>query len=464
MLIRDAELWGKGRADLRIAEGQIAAIGTLAALPGEAVVDARGGALLPGLHDHHIHLAAHAVARASLPCGPPAVTSEADLAAALAQPGEGWLRGIGYHESVAGLPDALTIDRLQAERPVRIQHRSGRMWLLNSRALDLLLALDAPPPGLERIDGRWTGRLFDEDGWLRRVLGGTPPALDAVGDELARHGVTGVTDMSPGNDGASLAWFAAERAAARLPQHLVAAGTLALADTPPPPGIAVGPAKLHLHENALPDFDQCVAFLRAAHDQGRAIASHCTTETELVFTLAALAQAGARPGDRIEHAGITPDLLLEQMVELGVQVVSQPHFIAERGDHYLRDVEPRERPLLYRLSAFARAGLVLAAGSDAPYGVADPWAAMRAAVSRETPNGAIIGQDEALTPEAALALYLADPLDLRRQRAVTVGSPADLCLLDRPWAQARDRLLAQDVAMTWIAGSVVHDRVDQTPA
>ena len=214
MLIRDAELWGKGRADLRIAEGRIAAIGALAPLPDEPVIEARGGALLPGLHDHHIHLAAHAVARASLPCGPLAVTSEADLAAALAQPGEGWLRGIGYHESVAGLPDALTIDRWQAERPVRIQHRSGRMWLLNSRALGLLLALDAPPPGLERIDGRWTGRLFDEDGWLRRVLGGTPPALDAVGTELARHGVTGVTDMSPGNDGSSLRYFAAERAAA----------------------------------------------------------------------------------------------------------------------------------------------------------------------------------------------------------------------------------------------------------
>ncbi|WP_303762052.1 amidohydrolase family protein [Sphingobium yanoikuyae] len=464
MLIRDAELWGVGRADLRITGGRIAAISVLAPLPGESVIEARGGALLPGLHDHHIHLAAYAVARASLPCGPPAVTSEADLAAALARPGEGWLRGIGYHESVAGLPDARTIDRWQAERPVRIQHRSGRMWLLNSRALELLLTLHAPPPGLERIDGRWTGRLFDEDGWLRRVLGGTPPTLDAVGRELARHGVTGITDMSPGNDGASLRYFAAERAAARLPQHLVAAGTLALGDTPPPPGIAVGPAKLHLHENALPDFDQCVAFLRAAHDQGRAIASHCTTETELVFTLAALAQAGARPGDRIEHAGITPDALLEQMIELRLQVVSQPHFIAERGDQYLRDVEPRERPLLYRLGAFARAGLVLAAGSDAPYGVADPWAAMRAAVSRETQSRAVIGQDEALTPEAALALYLADPLDLSRQRSMAVGAPADLCLLDRPWAQARHRLLADDVAMTWIAGSVIHDRVDQAPA
>ncbi len=186
------------------------------------------------------------------------------------------------------------------------------------------------------------------------------------------------------------------------------------------------------------------------------------TRDELIG--AALAQAGARPGDRIEHAGITPDARLEQMVELGVQVVSQPHFIAERGDHYLRDVEPRERPLLYRLDAFARAGLVLAAGSDAPYGVADPWAAMRAAVSRRTESGAVIGQDEALTPEAALALYLADPLDLRRQRSMVVGAPADLCLLDRPWAQARDRLRAEDVAMTWIAGSVVHDGIDQTPA
>lgn len=120
--------------------------------------------------------------------------------------------------------------------------------------------------------------------------------------------------------------------------------------------------------------------------------------------------------------------------------------------------------MLYRLGAFARAGLVLAAGSDAPYGVADPWAAMRAAVSRRTAGGAIIGQDEALMPEAALALYLADPLDLRQLRVVAVGSPADLCLLDRPWAQARDRLRAEDVAMTWIAGSIVHDRVDQTPA
>ena len=89
---------------------------------------------------------------------------------------------------------------------------------------------------------------------------------------------------------------------------------------------------------------------------------------------------------------------------------------------------------------------------------------MRAAVSRRTDGGAVIGQDEALTPEAALALYLADPLDLRRQRAVAVGALADLCLLDRPWAQARDRLRAEDVAMTWIAGSIIHDRVDQAPA
>ena len=44
----------------------------------------------------------------------------------------------------------------------------------------------------------------------------------------------------------------------------------------------------------------------------------------------ALAQAGARPGDRIEHAGITPDALLEQMVELGVQVMQGAVFQPRR--------------------------------------------------------------------------------------------------------------------------------------
>jgi predicted amidohydrolase YtcJ len=93
------------------------------------VLDATGGALLPGLHDHHIHLTALAARESSVECGPPTVNSGEELARALSVAGDGWLRGVGYHESVMGLPDAAALDRLRSDRPVRIQHRSGRMWL-----------------------------------------------------------------------------------------------------------------------------------------------------------------------------------------------------------------------------------------------------------------------------------------------------------------------------------------------
>jgi predicted amidohydrolase YtcJ len=71
---------------------------------------------------------------------------------------------------------------------------------------------------------------------------------------------------------------------------------------------------------------------------------------------------------------------------------------------------------------------------------------------------------EALSPEEALALYLADPADLSRQRKIEVGAPADLCLLDRPWAEARTAPSAERVRATWISGRLVHDGIDQAPA
>ena len=251
VLIRNAEVWDGGAGDVRIKDGAIAAVGQLVSEPGETVIDAAGSLLLPGLHDHHIHLAGLAARGMSVKCGPPDVTTPAALAERLSAPGSGWLRGIGYHESVMGLPDALELDRMLASRPLRIQHRSGRMWLLNSLALEQLLARRKPPPGLERVAGQFTGRLFDEDQWLQAALGSSPPVLAAVSAELAGYGVTGVTDMSPRNDPAMAAHFTAQIAGGSLRQRLMLAGSLALAQAEAGPW-QLGPAKLHLHEADLP--------------------------------------------------------------------------------------------------------------------------------------------------------------------------------------------------------------------
>jgi predicted amidohydrolase YtcJ len=81
-------------------------------------------------------------------------------------------------------------------------------------------------------------------------------------------------------------------------------------------------------------------------------------------------------------------------------------------------------------------------------------------VSRRTREGQIIGAGEALTPEEALSLYLADPLDLTRQRRIAPREPADLCLLNRPWSAARERLSSAAVRVTIVSGNLVY----QAPA
>ena len=79
-------------------------------------------------------------------------------------------------------------------------------------------------------------------------------------------------------------------------------------------------------------------------------------------------------------------------------------------------------------------------------------------------EGAVLGMEEALSPEQALTLYLAHPLDLTRTRSLTVAGDADLCLLATSWQEARANLSDVRVRATLIAGRLVHDRVDEPPA
>jgi len=451
MLIRRARLLDGRLVDVRLEGGLVAAVDPSRSESGTGL-DARGGLLLPGLHDHHLHVAATAAALSSVKCGPPDQLTRDGLAQALAAaPGDGWLRGIGYHESVAGDLDRAWLDRVVPGRPVRIQHRTGRMWYFNSTALELLLAGRRPPIGLDA----GTGRLFDNDAWLRQALPSRFPDLAQVSRHWSAQGVTGLTDMSPRNAHQEVEWLTAEQASGALAQRLVVAGSPALSDVTGGPNLAVGPVKFHLHEAHLPDHADFMAAIRAAHGQGRGAAVHCVTETELVFTLAAFSETGTMPLDRIEHASVTPSELVEQLAQLGLAVVTQPNFAAERGDAYLADIPAREWDTLYRLRSFLQAGLTLAGGSDAPFGSTDLWAAMAAAVSRRTAGGAVIGPAEALDPEQALALFLADPLDLARTRSVEPGAAADLCLLVQNWPELRTDLAAAKVALTIIGGRVV---------
>jgi predicted amidohydrolase YtcJ len=460
MLIRNAEINFGQRVDVRVERGLITAIEpSLKALPDEEVIDAQGGALLPGLHDHHVHLYAFAAAQASVHCGPPQVRDAAALReqlrlAVLSLSDGAWLRGIAYHESVAGEIDRDWLDDAVPNHPVRIQHRTGRLWILNSRALQEVNAEQDLSAPLERIDGRATGRLYDNDAWLRAYTSARRPDLNRVSRLFASYGITGLTDTSHQNGPAEFAAFAQAQASEELLQYVRVMGDARLDDVRDLDGTARGEHKFHLHDHELPDFDALCADIRRSHAVGRAAAFHCVTRTDLVFALAALREVGCIKGDRIEHAAIVPPELMVDIKTLNLAIVTQPHFIAERGDAYLRDVAREDQPWLYRLRGFLDEDVLLAAGSDVPYGDANPWRAMQAAVTRRSESGVTMAVEESLNPEQALALFTS-PLDApgTAPRRVSVGARADLCLLAMPWNKARADLSQVSVWRTWKGGA-----------
>jgi predicted amidohydrolase YtcJ len=130
--------------------------------------------------------------------------------------------------------------------------------------------------------------------------------------------------------------------------------------------------------------------------------------------------------------------------------------VAAHGDRYRRTVPPEDLPWMYRVRGWLDEGVAVAAGTDAPYGPADPWSVMRAAVERRTAAGAPFGPHEAVEPEEALGLFTS-PLHApgAARSAPEVGDAADLCLLTVGWARARRELSAELVAATFVAGRPV---------
>ncbi|WP_425838556.1 amidohydrolase family protein [Streptomyces fractus] len=470
LLIRDAELDGVV-LDVRVGAGRVRELGRKLprASGGERVVQARGGALLPGLTDHHLHLYATAADLASLPCGPAAVQDAQGLAEALrraAPDTHGWIRGVRYHESVAGELDAERLDRLRDDLPVRVQHRSGALWVLNSRAMNAVGLHTAEHPGVERDgEGRPTGRLWRADDWLRTRLPATaPPSLAELGRRLARYGITAVTDATPRLDQGTIDALTEAVAVGEVPQRVQVLGAPLDGSLRPDRdrnGPEPGPWKIVLADSGLPDLEQLTLAIDVAHRAGRPVAVHCVTRVSLLLLLAALEQVGTLPGDRLEHASLIPAEVLPTIRELGLSVVTQPGFLADRGDAYLSGTPADEHGDLYRCASLRAAGVPLGLSSDAPYGPLDPWAVMRAAVQRDTPSGAVVAPSERLGPAQALEGYLSPARwPGSAPHRIEGGRRADLVLLHTPLAEALAHLDADLVRLVLIGGRPVYEDGD----
>lgn len=479
LLVRGGMLPGGEPADLLIDGGRIVAVGGSIDAVGVEILDARGGFILPGLWDAHVHFGQWTRSRSWIDVsgtdGPEGVC--AIVAAAVAKaPGHRPIVGFGHR--TAGWHRYATVAELDAvsgDRPVFLISGDAHNGWLNSAALRLM---DEPPR-----EGT-----IDESPWfelLARIsnLPGTRPTraeeLAAV-NHLASRGLVGIVDLEFSDavrdwqarvpDGVDSVRVRAgvyeaqvdDVIAARLrtgdplpgcggiatmgPVKVISDGSLSTS-TAWCDEVALGSGQLGA-PNISPD--RLREVLQRATLAGLDVAVHAIGDLAVASALDAFEATGATGS--VEHAQLMRLIDVDRFAELGVTASMQPTHLTDDRD--LADSAwgaATSRAFMARSLLDAGARIVL--GSDAPVSPPDPWAAMAAAVWRSDDDRPAWHQEQAITAAEALAASV----DGRR---IAAGAPADIVvveadpLLPGPAAEVAHRLRSMSVRATLCAGRV----------
>ena len=474
-----------------VRDGRIVAVGSAAtaaqALDADAErVDCGGGVLLPAFIDAHCHLLAYAASLRSADCtNATRIADVQDVVRTKAgeTPAGEWVRAFGYEETAleeGRHPNRHDLDAAAPGHPVRLVHRGGHASVLNSLGLQragIGTATEEPPGGsMERepTSGEPSGVLLEMDGVIDRAVPALPYEELASGvreasARLLRAGITCVQDATHTNGRAE--WDLFERLIAEgvLPHRVVLMEGIDHMGELPKQGadgrLSRGPVKIMLREpgeEISPDAAELARQVAAVHGSGRQAAIHAVGERAIVAAVDAIEAAQRqrpRAGQRhrIEHCGLLAEGTASRLAQLGVIVVSQPSFVFERGERYLKLVPVAQQRSLYAFRTLADAGVMLAAGSDAPVTAPAPLVAVAAAVDRRSAQGRPVAAGQSVAPGAALRWWTAGAAyagALEEERgAIRPGLRADLALVPLdPRELTPEELRGLRVERLWLDG------------
>jgi predicted amidohydrolase YtcJ len=439
------------RADaVAVADGRGIAVGTYEDARSVAgadtrEIDARGSAVVPGLHDFHIHLVGLARTRAGVVLDDAADGPEvaARIATAAGTTSEGqWVTGRGWSEAqLAGVEGAL-LEAATGGRPTFLRSHDGHSaWAsAAARVLAGMTAASADPPGgrIERdTHGEPTGILRETA--LDLVAAHEPrlqgsslrPHLEATIRDLAALGITGATEAGDYTDENGLGADAALgdsastiidlsdvldsrlRMSIGIPADAIpAAAERGLRTGIPLPGRrtmrfgwakeyadgALGSGTAALFEPRscgdggrgimrLTDAD-LDALLRRARAVGIGTAVHAIGDRAASVVLDAFSRAPARargvPADRMEHLQLVHAEDRRRVATLGITASIQPIHAAADRDLVEACWDGRQTDA-YAWRSLRDAGALLAAGSDAPVESVNPWLGVFSAMHRRLP-------------------------------------------------------------------------------
>ena len=462
------------------------------------VVDCGGGTLTPGFHDAHMHLLAYASSMRSVDCRPMSVSSISDIKSAIRErasdtPKGEWIRASGYDEtSLSDLrhPTRRDLDEATYAHPVRLDHRSGHATVLNSLALERagVSSSFSEPPGAtverELDSGQPSGLLLEMESYLDGKTSASSPqeissSVEIAAKNLLALGVTSIQDATPYNSVARWDFMDNLReSSAEIPRIMLMPGAghvshfleRGLSFGSGDQRLRVGHVKIMsvLSSGTLtPSEADLKRIVLEFVEAGFPVAIHAVeadaamSAAKAISSVASLSPLGAAP-HRIEHASESPNDVLEAIALSSATVATQPSFVYRNGDRYLRDVEPRLLPYLYRVRAFAEAGVNVAFGSDAPVGDPNPMRGIYSATIRRTESGNALGLHESVPLMDALRYYTAAPAKATGLQSavgkIAPGMLADMVLFDGDIAQAPlDDLADLRPAMTFLNGALVFE-------
>lgn len=480
------------------------------------VIDNGRAMVVPGFMDGHAHFSAGGYQLASVDLRDATTPQEfiqrlKDYAAT--RPAGEWITGGDWdHERWVGapLPDRAWIDSVTPNNPVFVSRLDGHMGLANSRALELggVSGAQPDPAGgtiVRRSDGSATGILKDaaQDPVYAAMPAPTPAQADSAiaraTDWAASKGVTGVSSVSaPWSEVAALkrardAGTLKTRVSVYLPlerwrqaaeslrvngpgdEWIRTAGVKGYVDGSLGSGTALffepyadEPSTFGLM--VTPE-DSLRRWISAADSAGLQVVVHAIGERANavvldIFENVARAHGARDRRFRVEHAQHLRPADVGRFGRMGVIASMQPYHAADDGRWAGKRLGPERVKHSYQFRSLLDSGATITFGSDWTVAPIDPILGIKAAVTRQTLDGANPGgwiPEEKISVDEALRAYTsANAYGVYAEGSRGVlrpGYQADIVLLDRDLTTVRpDQIDQAVVRATVVNGKVVYER------
>jgi predicted amidohydrolase YtcJ len=517
---------GQRATAIAVGEHEIVAVGNDATVlrqkqSGTRLFDLKGGFVMPGINDAHVHLAY--AGQNKLAVDLTGSTSLADMlkrvstAADHALPGQ-WLLGGGWdHTLWAGqtLPTGQDLDTVSHGHPAFFVRVDGHIAVANSVALAMSgVTRQTPDPPGSQFDhdahGELTG-IVRESRALDLIQQHVPPpthemrrqAILLAIDDAAAHGVTSVQDNSSWDDflvyqeleregGLKVRiteWLRFEDPVTLLEAHRAAHPA---ADRMLHTGMLKGfmdgslgsrtaallaPYADDPGNSGLPRYQQAQldAMTKERVAAGFQIGFHAIGDRAVEMALNAFAAAARNVADfpakreRIEHSQVVEPQDIPRYKALGVVASMQPSHLLTDMNWAEARLGPQRARHAYGWKAFLDAGVPLAFGTDYPVEPINPFRGIYAGVTRsnEAATRSYFPQDKLTIGQVLLAYTqgsaYAEFSDTYKGR-LAPGFVADFVVLDRDLTTAGAReILKARVLRTVVDGQTVYQAPPGNP-